>query len=304
LMTSAVFVPVLLLSLFNHQEPRFLIPVAMPLIILHAPKLILGVNLTNYLKESQWSAVKWLSSYFSFSISGRFILKVWCLANIVFTFLFGFIHQAGVVQLADHFSKYHQLKSTSTQIHLVTSHIYNIPESLLIIPHSNVLYTNPQSGQKYQMSRRFFLHEYGSLNLDDVLKKVKLLIDIGEFRKETKKINYEIFVAIPTSKAFEINSVFDKHHALFAFKVERIIYPHLSTEAFPNFHHLLPCEMSRNDSNDPDETCEQHGDDDEELLSVATISRKLTMVVQQFGLVVYKIEVKRKGKAVGGNTAT
>ena len=299
LMTSAVFVPILFLSFFNHQEPRFLIPVTTPLIMLHAPKLVLGVNVTNYFKESQFNVIKSLASYCDINFSGRFIFKVWCFMNIVFTLFFGFIHQAGVVQLADHFSKYYQLKPPTTQVHLVTSHIYNLPESLLILPRSGVYYTNPHSGQKYKVSRRFFLHEYGSMNLDDMFKKVKLLVDVGEIRKEVKKLNYEIFVAIPTSKAFDLNYIFNKHHVHFAFKEERILYPHLSTEAFPNFHHLLhPCEMSRNDSNDPDESCELQGDDDEELLSLATVSRKFTAVVQQFGLVVYKIEIKRKGRNV------
>jgi GPI mannosyltransferase 4 len=300
LMTSAIFVPVLLLSLFNHQEPRFLIPVTMPLIILHAPKLILGVNVANYIKESQWSALRLVSSYFSFSVSGRFILKVWCVVNVLFTIFFGFIHQAGVVQLANHFSKHHQLKSSTTQIHLVTSHIYNIPESLLILPHSSAVYTNHQTGQKYQMSRRFFLHEYGSLELFEMLRKVKLLIDIGEFRKETKKINYEIFVAIPTSKAFELTEAFTKHFAVFSFNIERVIYPHLSTEAFPNFHRLFSCEMNWKEWSSSEETCEH---EDEEIMSVEAISSKIKAIVTQFGLAVYKVEVKRKEKNADGTSS-
>lgn len=297
LMTSAVFVPVLLLSLFNHQEPRFLIPVTMPLVMLHAPKLILGVNLSSYLKESQWNVIKSLSSFFDFSISGRLIFKAWCFGNFVFTLFFGFIHQAGVVQLADHFSKHQKLQAPTTQIHLITSHLYNIPESLLVLPHSSVFYTNPHSGYKFKIPRRFFIHEYGSMNLDEVFKKTKLLSDLAEVRKKTKETNYEIYVAIPTSKAFDLNRIFNKHQAIFTFKEERVIYPHLSTEAFPNFHHLLhPCEIGENDANDADETCEIESVADEELFSLASLTRKFTSIAQQFGLVVYKVEVKRKVK--------
>jgi GPI mannosyltransferase 4 len=302
LMTSAVFVPVLLLSLFNHQEPRFLIPVTTPLIMLHAPKLILGVNFSSYLSESQWNVIKCLSKCCEINkinISGRFILKVWYSMNILFTLFFGFIHQAGVVQLAEHFSKYHQTQPLSSQIHICTSHIYNIPESLLILPHSSVLYTNLQTGRKYKVARRLFIHEYGSTNLDEMFNKTKRLIEV---RKKSKEIQSEVFIAIPTSKAFDLNHIFNKHHSLFTFKEEKIFYPHLSTEAFPNFHHLLhPCESSEIDANDPYEKCgiESGDDGEEEFFSTASFSRKFTSVAQQFGLVVYKIEVKRKMKDEG-----
>lgn len=143
LMTSAIFVPVLLLSLFNHQEPRFLIPVTVPLIMLHAPKLIIGVNVTSYLRESQWNLIRSLSNSISFSISGRVIIKVWYVVNIIFTIFYGCIHQAGVVQLADHFSKHHHTLPTSTQIHLVTSHIYNI--SWVSSYHSSLEYALDES---------------------------------------------------------------------------------------------------------------------------------------------------------------
>lgn len=301
LMTSAIFVPVILLSLFNHQEPRFLIPITVPLVLLHAPKLITGVNVTNFLKESQWSVAKQISSYVDVSISGRFIQKVWYAVNIIFIVFFGFVHQAGVVQLADHFSKHHQQLPTTTQVHLVTSHIYNIPETLLILPHSSVFYTNHQSGQKYKIARRFFVHEHGSLQLEEMFKKLKRLTDVAEVRARTKKINYEIFVAIPTSKAFELNQIFDEHRSSFFFKEERLFYPHLSVEAFPNFHHIIhPCEINAN-ANELDGTCEIERDE-VEWLSMASFSRKLTSIAQQFGLVVYKVEVKRRKEKKGVKT--
>lgn len=294
LMTSAVFVPVLLLSLFNHQEPRFLIPVTLPLIMLHAPKLITGISVTSFMKESNWIFLKNLSSSIKFNVSGKFILKVWYFMNIIFTLFFGFVHQAGVSPLADHFSKYHQKQPESTQIHLVTSHVYNIPESLLILPHSSVFYTNHQTGRKYKIPRRFFIHEYGSLNLDEMFKKMKRLMDVAEVRARTKKINYDLFVAIPSSKAFELNQIFYENRAILTYREERIFYPHLSTEAFPDFHHIIhPCEMNRSSENEVDETCEIEGED-VEFYSVASLSRTLTTAAQQFGLVVYKIEAKRR----------
>lgn len=292
LMTGAIFVPILLLSLFNHQEPRFIIPVTVPLIMLHSPKLIVGVNITNVLKESQWNFIKQMSNRVNFSISGKFLLKSWYAINIVFTLFFGFIHQGGVIQLADHFSKHHQMQPATTQIHLVTSHVYNIPESLFILPHSSMLYTNGKNGQKYKIARRFFIHEYGGLELEEMFKKLKRLTDAAEVRAKVKKIDYEMFVAVPTSKALELNQILLKYHAVFTYTVERVFYPHLSTEAFPNFHHIHPCETHHSDDASLDDTCKKEIDED--YLLVASLTQKLTFVAQQFGLVLYKVEVKQR----------
>jgi len=182
------------------------------------------------------------------------------------------------VQLADHFSKYHRTLPTSTQIHLLTSNVYIVPESLFILPHSSMLYTNPQSGQKYKIARRLFIHELGGNNLNEVFKKIKLLMDVSEIRLRSKRINYELFVAIPTSKAFELNQIFHEHRAIFTFQEERVFYPHLSTEAFPNFHHIFhPCEINVTGSNDPDETC-QIEDDDFDFFSVKSLLEHLRVL--------------------------
>lgn len=299
LMMSAVFVPVVFLSYFNHQEPRFLIPITLPMIMLQAPKLITGININSHLRESQWRVIKYVGNRFDWSISGRFVLKVWFMINLIFSIFFGFIHQAGVVQLADHFSKHHQMLPTSTHVHLITSHVYNIPESLLILPHSSMLYTNHKSGQKYKIARRFFIHEYGSLSLNETFKKMKRILDVSEVRARVKKINYEIFVALPSSKAFELNQIFHQHESILTFKEERVFYPHLSVEAFPDFHHLIhPCEINGTDADETDGTCEI-GAIDDDWLSISSFTRKLTSIGQQFGLVVYKVEVKRRHEGEG-----
>lgn len=142
-----------------------------------------------------------------------------------------------------------------------------------------------------------FIHEFGGMDLEEMFNKTKKLSDVAEIWAIAKKIDYEMFIAIPTSKAFELNQIFHKYRAIFTFKEEKILYPHLSTEAFPNFHHLIhPCEINgieENGANELEESCEIEGDDDERY-SMASLLRKFTSIAQQFGLVVYKIEVKRR----------
>lgn len=294
MMTSAIFSPVFLLSFFNHQEPRFLIPITLPIILLHSPKLITGVNLTNYLRESDSNLIRLISNYANVTISGRFILKIWYTMNIVFTLFFGFIHQAGVVQLTDYMSIYYQQKPT-TQIHLVTSNVYKIPETLFVIPNSNILYTNPETGMKYKSARKFFLYEYGSMSTDLMFKRMKIILDAAEMKQKLKNIKYEVFIVIPSSKAYELNQIFYKHQLIISYREENIFYPHLSTEAFPNIYTTShPCEINTN-VDELDETCNLENNEDYlEEFSLASILRRTSSIVHQFGLVLYKVEIKRK----------
>lgn len=289
LMTSAVFVPISMLSLFNHQEARFLIPVTVPLIMLHAPKVILGVKITSTLRESQWSILRSLSNVIPLNISGRAILRIWYVMNIVFALFFGFVHQGGVIQVANHFSKYHPIQPSTTQIHLVTSHLYMMPQSLLVIPSSDVLYTNPKTGQKYRKSKRFFTHELGGMEISEVVKNVKTLLDAAEVRSQTTMNSYEMFVAIPTSLAYEFNSEFNEQYKYIIVSEEKVYYPHLSTEALPSIAHLFhSC-----DKKEFTDSCEK-GETHSEWLSFESLWRKVLSVTRQLGVVIYKIEVKHK----------
>lgn len=240
--------------------------------------------------------MRFLSQYVNIVISGKSILKVWYMMNILLTTFFGFFHQAGVVQLAEHMSKYHLQVPTMTQIHLVTSHIYSMPESLLVIPSSNILYTNHETGMKFKNPRRFFVYEYGSMELKMMFRKMKIILDLAEMKK-TRGVNYELFISIPSSKAFELNQLFYEHQLLIAYKEEITFYPHLSTEAFPSISSTShPCEINTN-VDEHDETCKIDGDLSEiDSLSVENVLRRLSSIAHQFGLVLYRVEIRRKKK--------
>jgi len=293
MMTTAIFAPIFMLSFFNHQEPRFLIPITTPIILLHSPKLITGINISNYLKESQYSLIRCIFSNVDISIKGKSILKIWYMMNIVFVIFFGFIHQAGVVQLCDYMSNYYQ-QNEIKQIHLVTSHIYNIPESLLVIPNSNVLMTNPYTGHQYKTTRRFFIYEYGSMDMDDMFNRMKIVLDAAELKMNIKNIKYEMFLTIPSSRAYELNQIFYKHQHRIGYSEEYIFYPHISTEAFPNLHITVhPCEINTN-VDELDETCSLDHDNINDEFNIAGLLRKVSMMAHQFGLVLYKVKIKKK----------
>lgn len=249
------------------------------------------------MRESKVNVMRFLSQYVSIAISGKSILKVWYMMNILLTTFFGFFHQAGVVQLAEYMSKYHAQVPMTTQIHLITSHVYSIPESLLVIPNSNILYTNHETGMKFKSPRRFFVYEYGGLELKKMFKKMKIILDAAEMKAQTKRVNYELFISVPSSKVFELNQLFYEQQLLIAYKEETIFYPHLSTEAFPSISTTShPCEINTN-VDEHDETCKIDGDLSEiDSLSVENVLRRLSSIAHQFGLVLYRVEIRRKKK--------
>lgn len=132
--------------------------------------------------------------------------------NIVLTVIYGFLHQGGVWPLADHFSRLQHTKSSDTHLHLVTSHIYTIPQSLLIVPSTQLLYTNPSNGQKFRLNKRFFMYEYGSMNMEILYNKMKLILDVAEMKLVSKKQRYQLYLAMPASKAGELNEVFYRNN--------------------------------------------------------------------------------------------
>lgn len=246
--------------------------------------------------------------------SAQYMLKFWYTINIVLAIFFGIIHQGGVIQL----TKYLQENTldfrhdTNTNIHLITSHLYSLPTAYLFLPSTKVLFTNPDNGQKYTRKRQFFLHEYGSLALDELQQKVKLLLDVNEMRvRESKTVGgggvgrstamqyrYQLYLAIPSSLTEELSiALFNSNHTTVKYQRIKIFYPHLSMEAAPNFllhRHLTEI---RTDAFNLNGNCEFAGELDEQDIgsnSISSALRQIYGIFHQFGLILYRVEVRRK----------
>lgn len=242
--------------------------------------------------------------------SARYMLKFWYGINIAMAIFFGIIHQGGVIQLTQHLQRntLNFRHDTNTNIHLVTSHLYNIPTAYLFLPSTKVLFTNPDNGQKYTRKRQFFLHEYGGMPLDELQQKVKLLLDVNEMRvHESKKVGgrpaamqyqYQLYFAIPSSLTEELSiALFNSNHTTVKYQRVKIFYPHLSMEAAPNFFFNRHLTEIRTDVFNLNEKCDFYEDNQEqeiEMLSVRGVLRQISAVVHQFGLVLYRVEVRQK----------
>lgn len=106
-----VIIPLCLLSIFPHQEPRFILPLILPIVIT-------------------------TSSYFSSHYIKNFkhILPIWCFSNIIGLIFYGYLHQAGVTPMISHL--FEDIKHVSN-IHIIHSHTYSIPVGLLMVPRQN-----------------------------------------------------------------------------------------------------------------------------------------------------------------------
>lgn len=285
LMVTSFIVPVGLLSIFPHQEPRFLIPVTLPIVFLNSQRICSHEEEYISLKQEKGFKVFMKKER---TVKKNSILTLWYLINIILTAVYGFIHQAGVYPLIQHFSQELAEKPRLTQVHLVTSYIYPLPVSLLQIKKRTVQVSS--TGLRYNMAKDFFTYEIGlSESVDHAAQKVKEILDSCEQKWKEKRMKYRLYLAIPSSKTEEFQMA--------AFKVnmtntvEHVFYPHLSTEAMPNF------------SMDVFKKCNQDHEVDEfggecraqlslaQDLSFDLALRYFSHIVHQFGLTLIRIRI-------------
>ncbi|XP_060534871.1 GPI mannosyltransferase 4 [Cylas formicarius] len=226
LMTASFLAPVSLLSIFPHQEPRFLIPSVLPLVYLHGKtilpepddalaKISEGAPPTTHVKKSR-----------------QFVLfRLWILVNVLCTLFFGFLHGGGVYSAVSYLEKDLRLAPISTEFHILTSHIYPLPESFLLQKASNKLYTS--GNLKYAVNKRTYLYEEGSKDLDVLIDKIEV-IKSATIKRAVK--NFRIYLLIPSSlrnsAGFLLNERSIHHVELENFQ------PHLSVEAFPDLSNI------------------------------------------------------------------
>jgi phosphatidylinositol glycan class Z len=226
LMMLSYLGPLALLSIFPHQEPRFLIPLIIPLVYLYSSMILpesdnVLIKLENTMIKKPKNKVTKASNLY---------MKLWLVINAILVIFYGFLHQGGVYQAANFLSKDMKFESPRTEYYIVTSHIYSLPESLLLQKSSEKLHHTKIT--KYAISKRYFLYEEGSSDLDVLVKDIhKIFKRLEDYNKNYKtKKRYKFFLIIPSS--LEDQLIYTETDG-FKFKKVRSFYPHISTEAFP-----------------------------------------------------------------------
>ncbi|KRT78606.1 hypothetical protein AMK59_8381 [Oryctes borbonicus] len=220
LMVAAMLTPLFLLSAFAHQEPRFIIPIIFPMVYLYAHKIYEEPDFS--VAESKNDAIKVKKT----NKKSPLLFKLWLMANIALTIFYGFIHQGGIYPAYDYLSKEANLHP-NTQYNIFTSHIYSLPYTMFLQPDPNKLFYSKTS--KYTKSKRIFLYEEGSKDVHGVLQKINAILQV----LEAKKIRNKMLYILPSSLDRNIEEI-RPNHTQISVKKMKTLYPHLSTEAFPD----------------------------------------------------------------------
>ncbi|XP_076238216.1 phosphatidylinositol glycan anchor biosynthesis class Z [Calliopsis andreniformis] len=239
LMTASFVAPIALLSIFPHQEPRFIIPILLPLVFLYAPNMTQtsGVDTVSQIAKNNAHANV-------YATKNRFtrLQVIWIVCNIVLTIFYGFAHQGGVLALTSRVATELKAKPDLTHLHLFTSHTYAIPTALLHLRNTKRTYVS-SGNHKYKLVKDFHLYEQGSRPIKDVCKIIALKLGECEHKYVTKSIPYRLYYALPATDMEEFISIKNSTN-LFNYHVVNRFYPHVTVEKLPfsqitnNVYHL------------------------------------------------------------------
>lgn len=257
--------PLAILSIFPHQEPRFLIPLLIPLVF----------SFSSFLQSNESDSTR-------IHKLKRLGFVIWFICNIILTLFLGVFHQGGIFHLVRHFNAELKSKPRATTLHLITSHIYDIPQSLLLTANSNRLRTS-RAGHKYYLSKQIHIHEMRSSSTDEIVNKAKVVWEVNQKLLKSKRQGSRIYIAIPAPLSESLfQSWFNANISHLGLIKEDSYFPHWSSEASPYF-------PSVNNSH-----C-LHSEYDELEVNWSwdvnlSLLQRFTCYVKQFSLELYRID--------------
>lgn len=228
--------PITLLSVIPHQEPRFIIPIVLPLVFLYAP-IIKPPDTVMLKRQRERISVILQSNKTKFINFG----KIWFVCNAVFVIFYGFLHQGGVLPMTSHLAQELRTKPFHTKIHVITSHTYSIPTGLLHLRNTQRVYRSDKKF-KYKLAKDFFFSELGTKNVSWIYDKVIDEINKCETDYSPKNTSYRLYYALPSSFFHEFADYSMKAETqVFKFFVIKDFYPHLTVEHLPLLNTIKDC---------------------------------------------------------------
>ena len=199
--------PLITLSLTPHQEPRFLLPLLVPLVLLLGPFLIRS--------HGFWPKI---------------MRSIWYAGNAVCILFFGFLHQGGIYGVQQFFRHNLLQLHDLTQTHIVYSHTYMPPVSLLTIADVE----SPSSAiARLRRSTNVHVEDFAGAPLEEVKARLFGLLEAAKVKWETRRIKSEIFTVIPATLDERVQRLFNKKESLVTLKTVKHSYVHLSMEDPP-----------------------------------------------------------------------
>ncbi|XP_045524887.1 GPI mannosyltransferase 4 [Pieris brassicae] len=216
LMLLSAITPLAVLSLFPHQEARFIIPILVPLVYLYGNSI--------HICEVDDMDLKTLK---------KLLIIVWYGLNIIFAIFFGFIHQGGIYPFINDLH-YENNGSYGSHMHVITTHSYSIPTYLLQLESTTKIWKDRTTKHSFTIAPSTFIHKYGSLLMDQLFMNVDEVLTNAEMRYHKYKKKYKLYVVSPCSLEKKLFREASKYQYINLLE-HRSYYPHFCTEAFPNF---------------------------------------------------------------------
>ncbi|KAF5272001.1 hypothetical protein FQR65_LT04982 [Abscondita terminalis] len=223
LMTASILSPLVLLSFFPHQEPRFIIPLILPMVYLYAPAILPEeVHTVTKTKQTRTNVSKVTKC--------DSLFKLWIAFNALCVVFYGFVHQGGLYRLVSNLSREMRTIDDNLNYEVVTSYVYSIPHSLL--------YERENPSSPYRRSKRVKFYEMGSVDAENVLRTITGLLN--NRKRLVSNFAYKLYAVVPENLVDDFLSHSAARSNLVAGEVVTY-YPHLSNEAFevPNFWDFL-----------------------------------------------------------------
>lgn len=221
LMILSFITPLILLSMFPHQEPRFLIPLIFPLIYLHGDSILP----TNSNASGTLTTVDKHSTNTIKKTSSIDIFKIWLIINVFLVGFYGFVHQGGVFSSVKYLHDNIGRATANTEFHIVTSGMYMLPKSFLLQRDNYIL------SRKHTTKKHVYLYEEGSKDVHLIMQQLKKLLDIRHANNKTK--NYKLYFFTMNNRKEDMENLIPYSGLLF--NKTATFWPHLSSEAMPDF---------------------------------------------------------------------
>lgn len=215
-MLFSLVIPVALLSLFPHQEARFIIPILVPLVYLYGNSLHPNETDGPYARRSK-----------------NMLRITWYILNVLLSEFYGYVHQGGIYPFTK--TLHGEIKSNyGVHTHVITTYSYSIPTYLLQLESTTKVWKDKKTGHKYRLAPTTFIHKYGSLPTKDLYVKIDEVLTNAEMLLHNYKRQYRFYIAAPCSVDKDIYLAGHKYN-YFKLVEDYSYYPHFCTEAIPKF---------------------------------------------------------------------
>ncbi|XP_064077296.1 GPI mannosyltransferase 4-like [Macrobrachium nipponense] len=202
--------PVIFLSTFPHQEPRFLLPTLLPLVILHSD------NIQLYSKNKR-------------KFTGHVPFVMWHVWNIFCVVIFGFLHQGGVTKTMISVYEHIARQPPDTNVHIVFANMYS-PPTFLLMRKMKVIATT-EDGHRYRRAKSVFTYDAGGSKPVEFLYDFTGSVYLQATANSTTKM--DILICLPASLTDEL--IETKPENVTLHRIKRVP-GHLTLENPPNLN--------------------------------------------------------------------